>query len=134
MTTMETTITPATDAPAGVLPASCCTGTGCGKPMRRRGIAKSLAPDTVAEGHGGRCKTCCNADRKAAKAREQIALVPDLVEEAEETGVKEAAEKHLMAVAGLSYYFASRGRRGDFAARIHQALPQARQAYWGAAA
>lgn len=101
--------------------------------MRRRGIAKELAPNTVAEGHGGRCKTCCNADRRAEKARQQITLVPDL-ETSVEPNHKEAAERHLMAVAGLSYYFSSRGRRGQFASSIQQSLPSARQAYWGAAA
>lgn len=51
-------------------PVLICTGEdndGCGRKMRRRGVKLKDAPDTVAIGHSGKCKSCCSTYEPVAK-------------------------------------------------------------------
>lgn len=41
--------------------------TNCDRPMRPRGVLKKEAPDTVAWGHSGQCKSCVQPNTTAAR-------------------------------------------------------------------
>lgn len=43
---------------------NCCINPSCARPMRPRGYTVEMAPNTVAMGHKGKCKSCVQPRRE----------------------------------------------------------------------